>query len=225
MSSPAEIYAAARAAGLSPARAVTATAVALAESGGNPAAVGDVNLQTPVWGPSVGWWQVRTLKAATGSGGPRDITALQASPAAQAAAMATISRGGANFTPWTTYTSGAYMRYLPTASAAAAQATGNPTIGVATPTGAPSGVAAATPASTGPWPWQWGSDVAAGFRGIGIVLVKLAFTGLGAALIIAGAASHVADAVPGVDLVEKLNKNPGAGGAGEAEEAGEVAAV
>lgn len=109
--SPAQLYALARNAGLSPAAATTATAVALAESGGRSDAVGDVGLQDATWGPSVGPWQIRTLKAETGTGGPRDINRLT-DPAANAASMASISSGGTNFGPWSTYSDGKYRQFL-----------------------------------------------------------------------------------------------------------------
>jgi hypothetical protein len=127
-----DIYAAARAAGLSAAQAITATAIALAESAGDDAALGDTNLVTSTWGPSVGAWQVRTLRAETGTGQDRDIAALQSGGLArQAQAMADISGGGTNWSPWSVYASGAYQRYLGQAQAAAGasgvQLLGNPT--------------------------------------------------------------------------------------------------
>lgn len=109
--SPAAIYSLAIGAGLSPAAATTATAIALAESGGRPDAVGDVGLQDGTWGPSVGLWQVRSLKAQSGTGGPRDATRL-ADPVFNAQSMAQISGAGANFKPWTTYTQGTYKSHL-----------------------------------------------------------------------------------------------------------------
>ena len=65
---PAEIYALARGAGLGHDPAVTATAIALGESGGDPGAVGDLTLQNATWGPSIGLWQVRSVKAEKGTG-------------------------------------------------------------------------------------------------------------------------------------------------------------
>jgi hypothetical protein len=114
-----QIYAAARDAGFSPARAVIATAVALAESGGDPAAVGDQTLTNATWGPSVGLWQVRTLKRETGTGGTRDVAALTGDIAAQAKAALSVSGGGSDWTDWTVYNTGAYQQYLGQAQAAA----------------------------------------------------------------------------------------------------------
>jgi hypothetical protein len=117
--SPAQIYALATGAGLSPAAATTATAVALAESGGRTDAVGDVALENSTWGPSVGLWQIRSLKAQRGTGGPRDETRLT-DPTFNAASMASISGTGGNFKPWTTYTKGTYKSHLSQVSPAAA---------------------------------------------------------------------------------------------------------
>lgn len=109
--SPVQIYTLARGAGLSAAAATTATAVALAESGGRTDAMGDVGLENATWGPSVGLWQIRSLKAQSGSGQDRDATRLT-DPTFNARAMANISGAGKSFGAWTTYTSGAYKKHL-----------------------------------------------------------------------------------------------------------------
>lgn len=121
-----EIYAAARAVGLSSAQAVLATAVAVAESGNtglDDTAKGDIALQNNTWGPSVGVWQIRTLKAQTGQGTDRDIAALSGNLSRQAQAMKAISSGGTNFGAWTTYTRGTYQKFLGQATAAAVGST------------------------------------------------------------------------------------------------------
>lgn len=121
-----QIYAQARAAGLSAPRAVIATAIALAESGGRADAVGDVSLENGTWGPSVGLWQIRSLKSATGSGATRDASQL-ANPSFNAQSMAAISHGGSDFGAWSTYTSGAYRSRLgQVESAVGAGSAGNP---------------------------------------------------------------------------------------------------
>jgi hypothetical protein len=109
--SPGQIYALARNAGLGTSAAVTATAVALAESGGNPDAQGDVSLEDGTWGPSVGLWQIRSLKAEYGKGTPRDASRLT-DPQFNAQSMAAISGQGANFGAWTTYTNGAFKSHV-----------------------------------------------------------------------------------------------------------------
>lgn len=112
-----QIYAQARAAGLSGPRAVIATAIALAESGGRPDAIGDRALETASWGPSVGLWQVRSVRSQSGTGQSRDATQLE-SPTFNAQSMATISHDGSNFGAWSTYTSGAYRSHLSEVQAA-----------------------------------------------------------------------------------------------------------
>jgi hypothetical protein len=108
----AELYRALRGAGFSVASAVTMTAIGLAESGGNDTAQGDLGLQTSTWGPSVGVWQVRTLKEQTGTGQDRDLAALNGNLDRQAKAAYAISSGGTNYSPWSVFTSGKYQQYL-----------------------------------------------------------------------------------------------------------------
>ena len=122
--SPAQIYTLAHQAGLSAAAATTATAVALAESGGRTDAEGDIGLQNATWGPSVGLWQIRSLKAQYGTGGPRDASRLK-DPYFNAKAMVSISGGGGSWRPWSTYTSGKYKKYLSSASGGAADPAAN----------------------------------------------------------------------------------------------------
>ncbi len=110
--SPEQIYAQDLAAGFTPAQAAVMAAIAQAESGGDDTARGDVGLQNNVWGPSYGTYQIRTLKAQTGTGTDRDIAFLAASDANQARAAYDISHHGTDFSLWTTYTSGAYQRFL-----------------------------------------------------------------------------------------------------------------
>lgn len=87
-----EIFAAARQAGLSVPAAITATAVALAESGGDDRALGDTTITGGGWGPSVGVWQIRTRTEQYGTGGDRDQLALQGNLARQAQAMRSINK-------------------------------------------------------------------------------------------------------------------------------------
>jgi hypothetical protein len=79
-----------------------AVAIALAESGGNENAVGDVGLQNAQWGPSLGLWQIRSLKAESGKGTVRDATRLK-DPAFNAKSMFSISNSGKDWGPWTTW--------------------------------------------------------------------------------------------------------------------------
>jgi hypothetical protein len=91
-----------------------AAAVSLAEHRGNvdPSAVGDLKLQTEKWGPSYGLWQIRSLKPKYLHLEPwRDGSRL-ADPHFNARAMYRISKGGINFTPWSTFEDGLYRQYL-----------------------------------------------------------------------------------------------------------------
>lgn len=105
-----QIYALAVAAGLPDARAKTAAAIAMAESGGDP----NSHNATPP-DDSYGLWQINML----GSLGParRAVYRLKSNsdlydPATNARVMSAISKQGQDFTPWTTYTSGAYQKFL-----------------------------------------------------------------------------------------------------------------
>lgn len=103
--------------------AATAAAIAAAESGGNPAAQGDITLMDSVWDWSEGLWQIRGLRAERGTGELRDSLA-NGNPVTNARAMMTISSGCTNWTPWSTYNSGAYLAYLPLMKSAVAAALG-----------------------------------------------------------------------------------------------------
>lgn len=124
MSSMVEIAGYAYDAGLrSPASLAKAVAIAWAESGGNPTAKGDQLLANSEWGPSVGLWQIRSLKAEKGKGTTRDEDAL-VNPAHNARSMMTISGGGTNWGPWSVSSPGdpvGFARYtaalIPAASA------------------------------------------------------------------------------------------------------------
>lgn len=91
--------------------AAVATAIAMAESGGDTAAVGDSGIQTRTWGPSIGLWQIRSLKADTGTGRERDGTA-NLNPVTNGKHAFAISGGGTNWRAWSVYTSGAYRTNL-----------------------------------------------------------------------------------------------------------------
>lgn len=92
-------------AGMDSARATTGAAVALAESAGRPDAVGDQ-------GSSFGLWQIH-LPAH-----PDVSQACALDPACAAAAVVRISGAGIDWSPWTTYVSGAYRDFLSGAQAA-----------------------------------------------------------------------------------------------------------
>lgn len=116
-----------------------AVAVSGAETDGSfdTDALGDVGIETDVWGPSVGLWQVRSLKAEKGTGSDRDETANH--DAAHNATAAYHISGGATtgkcsgkhsgWGHWTTFCSGAYKKYLDVAKVAADVTTRNPPSG------------------------------------------------------------------------------------------------
>jgi hypothetical protein len=113
--SPTAAYGALLNAGAGNVQASVLVAIGLAESGLNPSAVGDVGLETSTWGPSYGVWQIRTLKSDTGTGSPRDINRLKKGLPQQAAAAVSILHSS-GLRAWSTYTSGAYRRYLGSSS-------------------------------------------------------------------------------------------------------------
>lgn len=183
----AQTYALARRAGFDPAGAVIMAAIAAGESGLNPAAVGDVNLQDAKWGPSVGLPQIRTLKADTGTGRTRDIARLTGDPLAQMAAAYEISGHGRDFTPWTVYTQGLYRKFLGQANAAAA--------------GAPGYV----PGATVVQPVGLVDDFSVGANGL---MVQAVAIGLGVVLVLVGAAraTGAGSALAGLVPVGRLLK-------------------
>lgn len=113
----AALYDLARKAGFAPDTAVTAAAIALAESGGRPNAIGDINNPVP-GASSVGLWQIN-YQPAWNKVTYRDPTA-NLDPLHNAQSAFAISNGGTNFKPWTTFTKGIYLRFIPTVQAAIA---------------------------------------------------------------------------------------------------------
>lgn len=107
------VYSYALRAGFSQENAKIMTAVATGESGLDLNILGDTTIQTGTWGPSVGLFQIRTIKAETGKGTTRDINALMNNPSKQAASAYQIwKEAGGSFRPWSVYTSGAYKSHL-----------------------------------------------------------------------------------------------------------------
>jgi murein DD-endopeptidase MepM/ murein hydrolase activator NlpD len=100
----------------------TAFAVSLAESGGRTGALGDVNLQTAKWGPSIGLFQIRSLKHwdnydGKGSKDPwRDGHRLPQGPYNTEAALHK-SAHGKDWSAWSTFTSGKFTKFLGDAAA------------------------------------------------------------------------------------------------------------
>lgn len=106
--------------------AVKAVAVALAESSGDDSKRGDLALQTAKWGPSVGLWQIRTLKAERGHGTDRDELTVNNDAVRNGAAAFHIYTGANNtFQPWSTFIDGQYLLYMGRAKDAVAHKTVN----------------------------------------------------------------------------------------------------
>lgn len=108
---------------------VIAVAVARGESNYNLNALGDTTLTTPKWGPSYGLWQIRSLNNPSAYSFPDTLrlndgfTLFQGDKNAEAAYA--ISKQGTNWRPWTVFTAGIYLQYMPEATAAV-QAMCNP---------------------------------------------------------------------------------------------------
>ncbi|WP_457030060.1 transglycosylase SLT domain-containing protein [Kitasatospora sp. P5_F3] len=91
-----------------------AAAVAMAESSGNPDALGDTTLVDDKWGPSVGLWQIRALRKPQSYGFPDTLRVESAlhDPSKNAAATYAIFKSGNGWKQWSTFTNGAYQAHL-----------------------------------------------------------------------------------------------------------------
>ena len=87
-----------------------AVAIAHAESGFNSAAIGDVNLTEP-GEKSVGLWQIN-YRPSRDAGVDYRNPSLTPEPLFNARSAYIISSNGTRFTPWSTFTSGAYLQYM-----------------------------------------------------------------------------------------------------------------
>lgn len=97
----------------------TAFAVSMAESQGNPNARGDIKLQDSTYGPSIGLFQIRSLKDWKKYNNPNRDGSRLSNPNYNIQAAWNISHGGKNWAPWSTYTGGEYVKYLDDAARAA----------------------------------------------------------------------------------------------------------
>lgn len=109
-----QIYQYARGAGFSTTAAVTATAIAMAESGGRPNARCH-NCVPGVTEDSRGLWQINV------DAHPWANQQNIYDPATNAAAAYEVSSHGKSFTPWSTYTNGAYQQFIATVMKAIGQ--------------------------------------------------------------------------------------------------------
>jgi murein DD-endopeptidase MepM/ murein hydrolase activator NlpD len=102
----------------------TAFAVALAESGGRAKAVGDETIQNKTYGPSIGPFQIRSLKDPKKfgeSGKWRDPKRLF-DPSFNIQAAWNISNQGKNWKAWSAYSNGSFSKFLDDAESAAKSA-------------------------------------------------------------------------------------------------------
>lgn len=127
---PVGIAQAARGAGFSGDSLTTAVAVALAESSGQVEVINSIGC--------VGLWQIYQKVHAPAH--PTWTTAWLQNAANNAIAAYSVSSGGTNWGPWTTYTSGAYKAHLAAATTGVAASGG-------TTGGGAGGAAAGTPAA------------------------------------------------------------------------------
>jgi hypothetical protein len=114
---------------------VIGVAVVLAESGGRSDNRGDVDKQTKKWGPSIGLFQIRSLKAEKGSGGTRDELA-NLDPATNARHARTVFlEAGGKWTPWSTFNHQSHEKFLDRARQAvdSAAVTGAALVGTVVP--------------------------------------------------------------------------------------------
>jgi hypothetical protein len=96
-------------AGFTGANIAVAVAVALAESGGSPNALGDVNISP---GGSVGLWQINLAAHPELAGENLNDPQTNAN-----AAFGVYTAAGNSFSPWTTYVDGTYNSFLAQAEA------------------------------------------------------------------------------------------------------------
>jgi hypothetical protein len=167
---PEQVAAYAKQAGFIGQSGVIAIAVAMGESGLNPSAMGDTALTNATWGPSIGLWQIRSLKAEKGKGTSRDATRLT-DPAFNARAAYEISSGGKNWRPWTVYNTGGYLRHMIAARKAFDSETPPPNPNEST--GDLSGFASFGSAITNPQTWLRLGLVIAGGAALLYALVRL----------------------------------------------------
>lgn len=140
-----------------------AIAIAKAESGFNPTATNSSQV-TDKWGPAVGLWQIRSIKAESGTGSIRDAKALIL-PSFNAKAMFDISNGGKNWSPWQVWPLIAapyILLYAPTATAVLAEKKSGDVVGGAiagaVDTASNAATALADISSIGKAAYNWSSD-------------------------------------------------------------------
>lgn len=116
--SPGQIAGVVKEAGWPTAEIPLAVAIVLGESGGKSDELGDVNLQTSYWGPSVGLFQIRSVNSERGKGTVRDQNANM-DPLTNARHALHI-RQTQGLTAWSVFNTKAYVQYMGKALLAAA---------------------------------------------------------------------------------------------------------
>jgi len=106
-----------------PGNAVIATAVALAESGGNPNATNTKNKDGSI---DSGLWQINSVHKRDH---PTWTVDWLHNPNNNAKAMSIISKGGTYWKPWTVYNNGDYKKHIPAAQKALESIRETPGIG------------------------------------------------------------------------------------------------
>jgi lysozyme-like protein len=170
--SPGQIAAAAASAGIPKDRIAVAVAIALAESGGNTNAYNGQGRDD-----SYGLWQINMKDALGpvrrqqfGIGSNQELF----NPSVNARAMALISSQGKNWTPWTTYTRGTYLRFLSQGNEAAKGVGSLPSLpDVPNPLGDLSAIKKAVDTLTNETTW-----IRAGLFLSGMVLILIGFVKL-----------------------------------------------
>jgi hypothetical protein len=92
-----------------------AQAIAMAESQGYADAVGDLTITSAIWGPSIGLFQIRSLKSPPAQNSPTDLWRWAwplKQPFYNAQAALAISKGGTDWAAWSVWTSKSYEQYL-----------------------------------------------------------------------------------------------------------------
>lgn len=114
-------------------RLTQAVAVALAESGGVTNAKGDTTLVDGKWGPSIGLWQIRSLRPSQQDEYPEEYRLREQTanldPLTNAKHAFALSDRGTDWSPWSTYGGTRYHEVMDRARAAARQVTHNPPTG------------------------------------------------------------------------------------------------
>lgn len=127
--SPAQINVYAMKTGLNVTQANIATAIALAESGGQTDAINPGTAAIKEY--SVGLWQINILAH------PQYNATLLRDPVQNANAMFAISNGGTSWTAWSTYTNGKYRQYLSNSSTSPIQTSFTPPLPIGPSQGNP----------------------------------------------------------------------------------------